>query len=370
MRSKIDFAALRERTTTLDDDQAAIVQARVFARHTRHVARTRAARFGSGALLAAVCAVVLVVALNRRREASVATMPAAPSSSFRILMATQKDAFGGIVLSDGSRVAFLAPGTELVQSGVHGRQTTLVHGAARFDVVHDTSATFRVTAGSVVVEDVGTVFTVRIGEDGATIVGVESGAVSVRGSHGERTLEAGASQTFPVAPSVEAPAPSARVSNPPPAPTPPSSWKKLAHAGEFARAFASMQDEKTPLRDDPEELLLAADAARFSGHATDAAPILSRLVDKFPSDSRAGLAAFTLGRVLLDDLGRPEEAARAFATAYARGGPLAEDALAREAEAYARAGNRSAAKNAAARYVSTYPGGSRSVSMRKIADGP
>jgi len=51
-------------------------------------------------------------------------------------------------------------------------------------------------------------------------------------------------------------------------------------------------------------------------------------------------AAFTLGRVLLDELGRPSEAVDAFPLARSSGGPLAEDALAREVEALSRAGER------------------------------
>ena len=88
------------------------------------------------------------------------------------------------------------------------------------------------------------------------------------------------------------------------------------------------------------DLLLAGDVARLSGHAAAAVAPLSRAVTLHPGDPRAPLAAFTLGRVHLEDLGAPRDAAIAFARAreLAPDGPLAEDALAREVEAWSRAG--------------------------------
>src|SRR5260370_111848 len=129
---------------------------------------------------------------GRRSRRSRATTPSAPSASGG--GAEVSGDFGAIVLSDGSRVVFLAAGTQLVQSGTTGRQSTLVRGAARFDVVHNAAAPFRVTAGSIVIEDIGTVFTVRQGDGGLTSVNVQSGSVSVRGPDGQRTLVAGPSE--------------------------------------------------------------------------------------------------------------------------------------------------------------------------------
>ncbi|MEO7092617.1 MAG: hypothetical protein ABI175_05150, partial [Polyangiales bacterium] len=84
-------------------------------------------------------------------------------------------------------------------------------------------------------------------------------------------------------------------------------------------------------------------------------------------DPRAPLAAFTLGRVLLEELGQPGQAAEAFAKARALGGagPLAEDALAREVEAWWRAGATDKAHERAEEYVKVYPKGLRIRSVRK-----
>ena len=75
--------------------------------------------------------------------------------------------------------------------------------------------------------------------------------------------------------------------------------------------------------------MLAADAARLSGHPASAVPYLRRMLRDYPSDVRGPVAAFTLGRVLLAELARPGEAADAFALSYrlAPAGPLAADAL-------------------------------------------
>ena len=106
-----------------------------------------------------------------------------------------------------------------------------------------------------------------------------------------------------------------------------------------------------------------ADRARLAGRFEEGASLLERLVREHPGDPRAPLAAFSLGRVLLGELGRPADAARAFARARALApdGPLADDALAREAEAWARAGDpeRARAREAEHRARSRTDGGQR-----------
>jgi transmembrane sensor len=78
------------------------------------------------------------------------------------------------------------------------------------------------------------------------------------------------------------------------------------------------------------------------------------------------LAAFTLGRVLLEELGQPNEAAAAFARAEALAprGALAQDAIAREVEAWSRAGEVSRARARAEEYLRRYPEGRRIRSVR------
>jgi transmembrane sensor len=117
-----------------------------------------------------------------------------------------------------------------------------------------------------------------------------------------------------------------------------------------------------------EDLLLAGDVARLSGHAGAAVAPLSRAVELHPEDPRAPLAAFTLGRVHLEDLGAPRDAALAFAGARTLepDGPLAEDALAREVEAWSRAGETETARTRALTYIQRYPQGRRVHAVRRF----
>ena len=133
------------------------------------------------------------------------------------------------------------------------------------------------------------------------------------------------------------------------------SWKKLAQAGDYDSAYAIIQDPGTTVRDDPEELLLAADAAACRVSRSSGARCSGAWSAKYPGDSRAGLAAFTLGRVLLDDLGQARDAAGAFATAYDHGGPsrrMPSRARSRLGRAPATAHG---PKAVAARYLAMYP---------------
>jgi transmembrane sensor len=217
----------------------------------------------------------------------------------------------------------------------------LARGGATFEVVRDPARRFRVQAGDVAVEVLGTRFTVeRLGERAR--VAVERGRVRVSWPSGSSELGAGESALFPPEPPI-------------------ADWRRLADEGDYDRAFRALARAGTPLRDDPAELLAAADVARLSHHPAEALAPLAHVADAYPNDPRAPLAAFTLGRVLLDELGRPREAAAAFAQAraLAPGGPLAGDALAREVESWSRAGDTLRARERALEYLRQQPRGNR-----------
>ena len=81
--------------------------------------------------------------------------------------------------------------------------------------------------------------------------------------------------------------------------------------------------------------------------------------NQFAHDPQAPLAAFALGRLELDALDRPRQAAAALSRALALGMPqgLREDVRARLVEAHVRAGNRAAAHAAADAYDREFPEG-------------
>lgn len=126
--------------------------------------------------------------------------------------------------------------------------------------------------------------------------------------------------------------PSAATVSPPPktAPVPPSppALAPKPQPATVARAPQSV-----------EALLAAADAARLQGRPGNAVAPLTAVFARFPSDPRAPVAAFQLGRVLDDDLHDPAAAAAAFSRALALDprGPLASDAAARARAALDRA---------------------------------
>jgi transmembrane sensor len=253
----------------------------------------------------------------------------------------------------------------------HGRGYVLRSGGARFTAPHDVAHPFVVVAGDVVIEDLGTTFAVRyVGEDRLDVA-VEQGRVKVR-ARGEDTelvggqsLELAVTRPAAAAESPSAPLPTAPSTAPTASPT--TSWRPLAERGRYDEAHIALRKAgPNAVRDQTADLLLAADAARLSGHPGESVPYLDRVVRGHSSDPRSSLASFTLGRVLLDELGRPREAADAFARARAAGGPLAEDALAREVEAASRAGDTSRSRELAREYNKLYPQGRRAKAVSRF----
>ncbi len=257
----------------------------------------------------------------------------------------------------------------------------LVRGKGHFEVKPNKQRRYRVRAGEIEVEVLGTAFLVeRLAHaqkaDARARVTVEHGVVRVRWRTGSVTLRAGEQGVFPPlpaaapsapAPAVSEPEPGARASATDEAPDPNERgerWRSLARAGKHGEAFSSLGKRSV---DDLSGLLLAADAARLSGHPREAVGHLERVIARYPRSASAHVSAFTLGRLALYDLREPKLAAQSFARAYEldRDGPLAEDALAREAEAYHRAGDEERAKRAAERYLARYPKGARRAELTR-----
>lgn len=334
-------------------------------------------------------------------------------------------AAGSLRFADGSTAVLLERSTTLrpLDAQAGRLSVALVRGAARFRVVPDRRRVFRVEAGAVSVEVLGTQFTVTRRSDRSDIA-VEEGRVRVRWASGEALLGAGQRGTFPPAeptpgaaphrsdeppivvsasaaapprpeaapasadaetprtdaepprsdaepPRPEAPRAPAVSAAPPlrrrPAPAPePPRWQDLAQEGDYDRAFGALRAAPAP-RDEPQELLLAADVARLSHHPDQAVAPLARILAHHRDDPRAALAAFTLGRLYLDELGQPRPAAAAFQTVQELDpeGPLCQDALTREVEAWSRAGDAVLARQRALLYLQRYPTGPRLRAVRR-----
>lgn len=266
-------------------------------------------------------------------------------------------------LRDGSRILIETPATRITKQRESDSEVLfeLTKGAARFDVARRPERAFRVQAGPALVEVIGTLFRVeRQGE--RTLVSVERGRVSVSSSGARHELSAGEHGLFP--------------------PQRPDSTQELQRAHVEAAPSSSVQEtgRAAPLAPDSlasgaapsaEALFALADRARLEGRSLEATRTLRQLTQRFPRDARAPLAAFTLGRLLLENLRQPADAARAFelARSLAGGsGALAEDALAREVEAWRAAGDASKATARAQRYQALYPNGTHSKQVLRAGD--
>lgn len=326
------------------------------------------------ALALCVCAGILVGSFFQQQQPSLAGKPTTAAAA-RVLLRLQ----------DGSSVSGRSEDARVTAVAVSATTATLKleSGSAHFDVTRNEGRQFEVLAGDVRVSVLGTAFSVTLTATAVT-VSVDHGRVLVSWPGARRELGAGerlerlssparAAQTAGALPAASGSLPVAAGSSIPRAAPPRAaavSWRSLAQDGDYRAAFARMlQEGKTAVRDEPGDLLFAADVARLSGHPEEAVPRLERVVRGHPSDSRAPLAAFTLGRTLLDQLGRPREAAEVFALArsLSPAGALAQDALAREVESWSRAGETAIARERALTYLERYPGGRREKAVRSQA---
>ncbi|HEY3665572.1 MAG TPA: FecR domain-containing protein [Polyangiaceae bacterium] len=326
----------------------------------------RRRRFVTRVALGAACVGTLLFAAARFKHGEITPQSAS--------LATPKPAastvVGAVHYADGS-VAELGPTGGVVHLDRQEAElvsSTVVSGRARFDVVSNHARTFEVHAGDVTVRVLGTAFVVERSGTGAH-VSVERGRVRVSWPGGEAVLGVGETGEFPpvVAAAAFADASASPVSVES-LPLAPHVWRDLAHHGRYVQAFAALRQTPNDVRDEPQDLLLAADVARLSSHPAQAVAPLRKVSQLYPKDPRAPVAAFTLGRVLLDDLGRASEAASAFALAESLwpSGPLAGDALAREVEALKRSGQMPQARAIAEKYVTRHPDGRHAAALRAM----
>lgn len=302
---------------------------------------------------------------------------------------------------DGARVTVGSGGKlEVLEHSARSVALALRQGLAQFDIRPGGSRHWQIESGGVTVEVVGTQFSLE--RSSSTLrVEVQRGRVLVRGAQvpGQvQALNAGSVVTVPTvtdapfssceaeAPAIgaAAPEPSAAIAAlPPRAPTAQPnrgdgapSWRSAATERDWGRAWRDLgadgvarQSQQT---DDIADLFTLADVARLSGHPEAAVGPLRKIVEQHAGDARAGVAAFTLGRVWLDALHQPSQAVPAFENALALKLPatLAEDARARLVEALTRSGDAARARDAATLYRSQYPQGARRADVDQWSPPP
>ncbi len=143
----------------------------------------------------------------------------------------------------------------------------------------------------------------------------------------------------------------------------PPDWRTKYNAGELAQALDLLRqgtggiDGAIVTARSAAELAAISDIARARGGDPAAAlNALTQLVDRFPSDPYAEIAAYTLGG-MYEKIGQSDQAQKYFERARSLKGVLAEDALCKQIRAEHRAGRKDEAKRMAKEYVIKYPDG-------------
>jgi hypothetical protein len=161
---------------------------------------------------------------------------------------------------------------------------------------------------------------------------------------------------------VEAPSSSARAESRP-------SWRQLARAGHFDRAYAAAMHtgfELEGARAALEDVLLLADSARHTGHSVQARRAYETVRRRGPGTPSAAAAAFALG--LLSIEASPENAVHWFETSLAEhpSGPLAQAARDRLFEIAVRGGDGLRLQRAAKAYLAGSPRGPHAARARAL----
>ncbi len=140
-------------------------------------------------------------------------------------------------------------------------------------------------------------------------------------------------------------------------------WQQLYDEGEFEQARVAIEAQggfdEVLGQASPEQLFALSDLARSDNRAI-ALAALREVVNKYPNNPNAPIAAYQLG-VMLKKAGDLAGAARAFAVyrALSPDGDFSEDALARQVEAAIEQGELVLARQLAEQYAKEFPTGER-----------
>lgn len=318
------------------------------------------------AALAGTAAFVAVRAVNEH-QARAAWQPAA--------LETAGDAMA-VGLDDGSRLE-LAAHTKVRVSGNEPASMALEldHGRVDCDITHRPGRHFTVAAAGVSVRVKGTKFGVELAPSRDRVdVDVERGLVEVSWRNGAERRDLAAGEHWSI--DLKAPAPPASGAAEPPStgavePVPPNTAEAPPADASVAPETAPSSAGRAPHEAGARELLDLGNAARRAGDAAGAARAYEQLLMLHPTDGRAGLAAFELGRLRMDRLGDVPGAIQALqkAVLMAPGAGFREDAMARLVEAYARAGQSERCRSAQRAYLSSYPSGVHATAVSRQCAG-
>lgn len=237
---------------------------------------------------------------------------------------------------------------------------SLARGELSCDVTHHEGRKFSIVVGDVEVKVIGTQFSVKTGSgaEPRVEVSVQRGVVEVvKHGRADQVTRVAAGQTW-FQPPAERAAAGDGVTSTTPAPAVSEAVEPAlpdVDAKGAAKPVASVAAALPAAR----ELFEKAGESRRAGDAAAAARAYEELLRLHPSDARAGLSAFELGRLRMDRLGDSAGAGVALERALALniGPSFREDALARLVSVYASQANFAACARARDRYLASYPAG-------------
>lgn len=271
-----------------------------------------------------------------------------------------------VAFDDGSHLE-LTPGTQLRSLGAQNDpkrvDLTLASGRATFDIRPGGPRAWMIEAGETRVRVLGTRFTVER-TPAHVLVSVERGKVRVESARlagGSRDLTAG--EQVDVAEATTELREDARPEPPSPATLRPTDLpNSVERTGDPKSAMKPVPPAAALPKSDR---MARADAARAAGDPNEALAILKTVVDDH--EPNAPLAAFTMGKIHSETLGDATTGAEWFERAIRLGLPagLDEDAHARVAECYGRAGRVDDAARAAAKYEAMFPSGRHLARVRR-----
>ncbi len=138
-------------------------------------------------------------------------------------------------------------------------------------------------------------------------------------------------------------------------------WEEFAASGRYEDAIDAAEAQglsAIKATADVAKLMTLADAARFAGRTESATRILRWVRDLYPLDARASVAAFHLGRIAFDRGAFGESLVWFHIYLDERpSGALAREAAGRVIEALQDSGNMVGARQAAKRYLESFPDG-------------
>ncbi len=287
-----------------------------------------------------------------------------------------------IELRDGTRAAPLGSATSLKLLSEDESLVTfgLEAGKGWFEVTPSRTRRVEVLVRDVRVQVLGTEFVVEV-KDEFVHVWVHRGKVSVASTSGTVVLSKGEHGTFAAdaeeekeSASIETDAGVAKAVAAVDAGMEAEGAKVREREGEAdagAQTIESLPAEVSlNTSETVETLWKRADTARRRGDAETARRALAELLNEHEEDPRAALAAFSLGRVLLDSGHSAKTAARAFAKArkLSPEGPLVEDALLREIEAWHHDGDSRRVKSRSKKYMRLFPKGRYRKQIREMGE--